>query len=116
MEELREKLVDLLHNGVRCPGTVASCDDCQYQTMETPCDEFYATADMLIANGVTVQRWIPVTERLPEPFEIVLVYEQTRNHVSDAYLTRHLEWAGVRMNVNVTHWMPMPEQPKEVER
>lgn len=29
-------------------------------------------ADHLIANGVTIQRWIPVTERLPERWENVL--------------------------------------------
>lgn len=30
-------------------------------------------ADHLISNGVTVQSWIPVTERLPEPEQEVLV-------------------------------------------
>ena len=29
-------------------------------------DEAYQFIDDLIANGVTIQRWIPVTERLPE--------------------------------------------------
>lgn len=31
-------------------------------------------ADDLIANGVTVQEWIPVTERLPEEWVDVLVW------------------------------------------
>ena len=29
-------------------------------------------ADHLIANGVTVQKWIPVSDRLPEKDELVL--------------------------------------------
>ena len=32
-------------------------------------------ADYLIDNGVTVQEWIPVTERLPEKYETVLTYD-----------------------------------------
>ena len=51
----REKLIELLHKEVRCPGTVANCMDCPYQSNDTPCDEFEATADMLIAHGVTIR-------------------------------------------------------------
>ena len=49
---MREKLIDLLHKGVRCPGTVADCTDCPQHSNKVPCDEFGATADMLIANDV----------------------------------------------------------------
>ena len=63
-------------------------------------------------KGVTVQKWIPVTERLPEPFEIVYVYIPKDKRITDAYITRHMEWVGVRMNREVTHWMPLPESPK----
>lgn len=70
-------------------------------------------ADKLIANGVTIHRWIPVTERLPKPFEVVYVYDHTKQHVTDAYMTLHNEWVGVCMNSVVTHWMPLPEPPKE---
>ena len=61
----REKLIELLHKEVRCPGTVANCMDCPYQSNDTPCDEFAATADMLIAHGVTVREpgeWATDTE------------------------------------------------------
>ena len=52
----REKLIELLHKGVRCPGTVSTCEyDCPYWSLENPCDAFAATADMLIANGVVVR-------------------------------------------------------------
>ena len=58
-------------------------------------------------------RWIPVTERLPEPLEDVLVYDPQDNRVAEAYMTRPKEWVGVRINHEVTHWMPLPEPPKE---
>ena len=61
------------------------------------------------------QKWIPVTERLPEPFDAVLIFDGTDNVVTSAYMTRHKEWVGIRMRNNVTHWMPIPEPPKEVE-
>lgn len=49
----REKLIELLYeNNVRCD-----------QKIEGLADDILD----LIANGVTIQRWIPVTERLPEP-------------------------------------------------
>ena len=52
----KEKLIELLHSGVRCPGTVADCTDCPHFSADNPCDEFAATADMLISNGVIVQK------------------------------------------------------------
>lgn len=58
-------------------------------------------------------KWIAVSERLPEPFALVLTYDSTATMVADSYLTRHHEWVGVRMNHKVTHWMPIPELPKE---
>ena len=61
-----------------------------------------------------IPKWIPVSERFPEPFELVYVYVPAEHRVTDAYLTRHMEWVGVRMNREVTHWMKMPEPPKEV--
>lgn len=57
-------------------------------------------------------RWIPVTERLPEPFEVVLVYDHTGKSINWAYMTRHREWVGVIVSHIVTHWMPLPEPPK----
>lgn len=91
----------------------------------------------LLANGVTVQRWIPVAERLPEEDGEYLVwfgrnvfesYAEVRYFAKDGeavdkYDLRHeknvwyyydSEWGYVACR-NVTHWMPLPEPPKEDE-
>lgn len=66
-------------------------------------------------------QWIPVTERLPEQYVSVLVYipsDAQLPTVKEAYLVDGY-WM-TRMYAyrekEITHWMPMPDGPKEVER
>ena len=77
-------------------------------------------ANILIEKGVTVQMWIPVSERLPDRNGEYLVC--TKN---DFYKTRKMAKAIFKKNssgfygqgghwANVTHWMQLPEFPKEV--
>ena len=73
-------------------------------------------ADYLIANGVTVQKWIPVTERLPENGETVICvlkrgecWVATWNEFDDNLWSDGENWCS---NSEVTHWMPLPEPPK----
>ena len=109
MTDVREKLVELLRSVPRQ----------EEVSIGRGCGKSFVRlgiiADHLIANGVTIQRWIPVEERLPEPFEVVLVYDKSDKCVSEAYMTRHKEWVGIRMKSDVSHWMPLPEPPKEEE-
>lgn len=66
--------------------------------------------------------WIPVTERLPEDRSDVLVvaYWHERWGVYMGWCApKRAEWSvhigiGDRNDVAVTHWMPLPEPPKEV--
>ena len=65
-------------------------------------------------------KWIPVSEELPQEYVSVLVCipsEAPFPMVKEAYLANGL-WS-TRMWIfnmkEVTHWMPMPEPPKEVE-
>ena len=62
--DVREKLVDLLRNSPHLD-TIKGYkgNDCTFEQ----------GADWLIAHGVTVQEWVPVTERLPESQNPVLV-------------------------------------------
>ena len=101
--DVREKLVELIA-----------------ETIELYPSEREELADGLIANGVTVQEWISVEDRLPEETVDCIV------HYRHAYCDNDGYWAigfccydGEKFLFDpaykVTHWMPMPEPPKEVE-
>lgn len=67
------------------------------------------------------RRWIPVTERLPESEGTYLVYTKRGSvYASHFYekkvfrddYVREQQWSQ-RGKVKVTHWMPLPEPPRE---
>ena len=75
-------------------------------------------AENLISNGVTVQEWISVKDRLPEEKVNCIV------HYKHAYCDNDDYWAigicfydgekfRIDLSYKVTHWMPLPELPKE---
>lgn len=79
-------------------------------------------ADYLILNGVTIQKWIPVTERLPNYSDgLVLVTDGKRIKIfcgNDFYENaiggiRCAQGQDYGSGMDVTHWMPLPEPPKE---
>ena len=65
------------------------------------------------------QRWIPVTERLPEDGFEVLVYTDRYGgrHEFAYYVPRLGAWYQncALLIPNVTHWMPLPKPPKECD-
>ena len=74
-------------------------------------------ADHLIANGVTVQEWVSVEDRLPEKGEEVLVFDTRENWTGFAWLRPDETWTALGFDFpfdlgEVTHWMPLPEPPK----
>ena len=70
-------------------------------------------ADNLIANGVTIQRWIPVTERLPKAYTDVLAYRKSGCEVECCIDIHSNFWLKDPTSEHiVTHWMPLPEAPK----
>lgn len=74
--------------------------------------------DHLIANGVTIQEWIPVTERFPEPFVSVLAHmpgEKPFPTVHEGFISNDGIWQSEmfrREPGEVTHWQPMPQPPE----
>ena len=73
-------------------------------------------ADLLIENGVTVQEWIPVDERLPENFISVLGYMTDAGEFPSArecYTVGNAFFFPALGDVHpVSHWCEMPEPPK----
>ena len=114
MPDVREKTVEMLGNLFCGDYGVNGCDSCKYNT-EVMCSA-YACADQLIANGVTIQRWIPVTERLPDLHTTVLVYDQESKRDLFWYDENGFnvvdEYGCTYPVKTVTHWMPLPEAPK----
>lgn len=68
------------------------------------------TADFMMANGVTVQEWISVKDRLPEQGQAVIVYSggvlKPTVFAYQFWNKNHESWA------RITHWMPLPDAPK----
>ena len=95
---VREKLVELLDRFVY--------------------DEWYGNGDIaekLISNGVTVQEWISVKDRLPESGKESVLIALRWGEV-DIGWCEDGRWRSEFVNEyeegEVTHWMPLPNPPK----
>ena len=116
IDHVREQLLDLI-----IQAKIADTED-------VPFSEFLA--DFLLANGVTFGgdinvpgrfvtdnndgcKWIPVTEQLPESGVRVIVCRGDKVE-QGVFLGVNGWWKVYGTNIkNVTHWMPLPEPPKE---
>lgn len=101
--DVREKLVEILRKPIFPHELV---------------DPIEAVADYLLDSGVTVQEWISVKDRLPEPFVSVLVQmpgEDPFPTVREGFISNDGIWQSAmfrREHGEVTHWRPMPQPPK----
>ena len=105
--DVREKLVELLKS------VLPNFRNNMAYWGEKPIYEF---ADCLLANGVTVQEWISVKDRLPENIaNRVLVVCERSNGVFYAHYEKPF-WINLETDKpfisTVTHWMLLPELPK----
>ena len=101
--DIREKLLDFIIDAKRTDPETGSFTE--------------YLADCLINNGVTVQEWISVDDRLPEHRDVVLCFMRFGEQ-------RILQWDNVSswwlgyghgddwQKADVTNWMPLPERPK----
>ena len=124
MPNTREKLIELLK----------SAYGKSFNAPHLAEHEIEPLADHLIANGVTVQKWISVKDRLPEQDGKYLVFEQSSGRTNtsilrfakdarkvdrydfkgrwkNAWYEYDSEWGHYTVD-SVTHWMPLPEPPK----
>lgn len=110
---MREKLIELL-DGIQSHGWRRIETD---HSITLAVVENKAIAEHLLANGVTIRKWIPVTERLPDRECIAIGYQ---NEMLIGYISKNrysktgfsAEGAEEYLG-EVTHWMPLPEPPKE---
>ena len=100
--DVREKLIELLDRFVY--------------------DDLYSNneiAEKLIANGVTVQEWISVEDELPEVGGYVVCIAKRSPFSRFMPMVARIEKNGWVNPITeqyiseVTHWMPLPEPPKE---
>ena len=72
-------------------------------------------AEKLLENGVTVQEWISVKDRLPEPGEYVLVCDTREDWYGLCEFSGEAWYDASYKQVNiddVTHWQYLPQPPK----
>ena len=98
--DVRGKLVDLLTG----------------HSIDTQQDVEYV-ADHLVSNGVTVQEWISVKDRLPEEKVNCIVHYKHDYYNNDGYWAIGFcfydgEKFRIDLGYKVTHWMLMPNPPK----
>ena len=145
MPNTREKLIELLNEAEEWADHKCDeleCETCPADKMKSNCVQ-QLMVDRLIANGVTfatdnnvgdkltptADKWIPVSERLPEDtlpkFSAakqikVLTALKSDNGVRtvrsqmryrDAWCDE-VRWRWKYSGGEVTHWMPLPEAPK----
>ena len=73
----------------------------------------YCSVFLNSADVAPVQKWIPATERLPEEeglYLVAVVNDHERRYSKTAWYHGHGNWF---LHQKVTHWMPLPEPPKE---
>ena len=88
-----------------CSGECADCEELDKIV------ERLAYYEDMIANGVTVQKWIPVTERLPETeTEVMILAEHKTYSFKGDVKTRHIITTGMYEDGNINtedsewHW------------
>ena len=73
----------------------------------------FQLVDKMITNGVTVQDWVSVEERLPDVGLDVLFVCENKSYGVGAYSDTYRDFFIGQFPVkNVTHWMPLPQPPK----
>ena len=114
--DVREKLVELLNSII--DGGFKWHSHLYESGEQLNNDEI---ASHLIDHGVTVQEWIPVTERLPEVDQPVMIFAFGKSVGEGVYRGHngfHHVWkmytsSGTYWDDEVTHWQPLPQPPKE---
>ena len=101
--DVREKLIDLILDAKRTDPETGRFTE--------------YLADYLVSNGVTVQDWVSVKERLPkEKVNCIVHYKHAYCDNDDYWAIGTCFYDGEKFQLypayKVTHWMPIPQPPK----
>jgi hypothetical protein len=108
------------------------CEECKQDVRQCGNDYCFTRMDVcgMLDDTQTIGGWISVKDKLPENNTVCLTYSpKGKMRVAEAFLPSSLPnskydpmecwWsthgAGGTRFVAVTHWMPLPEPPKEVK-
>ena len=89
---------------------------------EPCCDECYKDA-FLAGYQAAAPQWISVKDSLPPPRRLVMYFHELHGpsvgHYSPDYPKPGYQWISEKWGDNktdrITHWMPLPQPPKEEE-
>ena len=116
----REKVIFAIENCLTTD-SVTECrkTECPFISCRESCLEWLLRCALALLKEQEAQ-WIPVTERLPEENSIYLVRIVSDTAQKKIGLTRYThqegwEAASRKIWYTVTHWMPLPEPPREEE-
>lgn len=126
----REKLIALLESGgVRgfpfntaladhliANGVVVSEEIKELRADNERLREMWAKSISELSKAKAEKRWIPVEERLPEAQGYYMVYHKNSKIAAERFYYKDCPDLFVAVSGDpVTHWMPPPQPPKEVE-
>lgn len=116
---------------LRSDAVSAFCGNCEGTEvcgqLGEPCEEVKRIKAIPAADVESKQKWVSVEDELPEDYRMVLCYTPVDGYICVGFY-RTYNWAGKKLtkwNIvtamrstktltkKVTHWMPLPEPPKE---
>ena len=126
----RKEAIRVLSN----PITMSMCvqiDECKFKRQQRETD--LELIKSLHTADVQPVKWIPVTERLPERFETVIICGRMKYSFEKDYCrfvdvacfdkpykekcqdkwSIFNDWYEGQQEYEITHWMPLPKPPKE---
>lgn len=116
IENLKQKLVECNRYNY-CADAVKNVEDACHAAMlhgAEPVSQTYKLNQLSGNSPATPDGWIPVSERMPEPYEYVLVTdgfdgcEVMRVNTDGYWGTAKSLYPG-----GITHWMPLPTAPQQ---
>lgn len=131
---MREKLIEVKRILGMCvkQGISSECKGCPYIKSKSTCLDALMEDALAVINHLerkdSVQKWIPVSERLPEKITNKVITLSQNGYVGFGHYENYKgkqTWYNLESDMpftdwnhddndsyEVTHWMPLPEAPK----